>query len=346
LKGKNKNMTERLAKWFKKYFIPHPDNSHQPHFLRNESIPVILAAIFIIELFFLLQTLLVFRKTDFFASILPDTLVFLANDARKTADVPELAMSPLLAKAAELKAEDMAAKGYFSHNSPEGLTPWYWFGQVGYKFAYAGENLAVNFFDTADVNNAWMDSPLHRANILNKYFTEIGIGTAKGIYQDRESVFIVELFGRPEQASSETASSAAGKRNLAVVQKQAGEGGLASVKGSSTVSAKADQNFIAVDKNGGDIVAVSEAAKVKMPAAFQVSPSVKIKEMLSMPRITANYLFGAVFLIIFAALALKVLIKIKIQHPALIANGVFLLAVICFAVLINEYIGIINAGIH
>jgi hypothetical protein len=94
----------------------------------------------------------------------------------------------------------MASKGYFEHTSPQGLTPWYWFENVGYNFSYAGENLAVNFSDSRDVTNAWMNSPEHRANILSGDFTQIGIATAQGVYNGQQVVFVVEEFGTPAAA--------------------------------------------------------------------------------------------------------------------------------------------------
>ncbi len=62
-----------------------------------------------------------------------------------------LAVNPVLERAAQAKADDMAAKSYFSHNSPDGVTPWFWLNQAGYVFTYAGENLAANFSDSIDV---------------------------------------------------------------------------------------------------------------------------------------------------------------------------------------------------
>jgi hypothetical protein len=98
-----------------------------------------------------------------------------------------------------LKAQDMAAKGYFAHTSPEGRSPWYWFDQAGYKFIFAGENLAVNFDETKDVENALLASPTHRANILDKNFTEIGIATYPGEYKGMRTTFVVESFGTPQK---------------------------------------------------------------------------------------------------------------------------------------------------
>jgi uncharacterized protein YkwD len=124
-------------------------------------------------------------------------LVNLTNQNRVAANVSELKVSPILEKAAQMKADDMAAKGYFAHNTPEGLTPWYWFEQAGYKYIYAGENLAVNFEDSEDVETAWMNSRGHFLNIMNPNFTEIGIATSTGIYKGRQAIFVVQMFGAP-----------------------------------------------------------------------------------------------------------------------------------------------------
>jgi hypothetical protein len=91
----------------------------------------------------------------------------------------------------------MATKGYFAHTSPEGVTPWYWFAKAGYKFIYAGENLAVNYNQSQTVETAWLNSPTHRANIMNENFTEMGVATAVGEYNGAPATFVVELFGMP-----------------------------------------------------------------------------------------------------------------------------------------------------
>jgi Cysteine-rich secretory protein family len=94
----------------------------------------------------------------------------------------------------------MAKNEYFSHYAPDGTSPWYWFDQSGYKYVHAGENLAIHFTDSSEVVDAWMDSPTHRANIVNGNFTEIGVGTAKGTYQGYDTVYVVQLFGAPAAA--------------------------------------------------------------------------------------------------------------------------------------------------
>ena len=134
---------------------------------------------------------------DSLSAIYASALVTLANRDRAAQNVSELTVNPLLEKAAQMKADDMAAKSYFAHNTPEGLTPWYWMEQAGYKYTFAGENLAVNFNDSEAVETAWKNSPTHWYNIINPRFTEIGIATSTGIYKGRTAIFVVQMFGSP-----------------------------------------------------------------------------------------------------------------------------------------------------
>ncbi len=65
----------------------------------------------------------------------------------------------------------------------------------GYNYLMAGENLAVNFIQAEDVETAWMNSPGHKANILNKNFANIGIGISQGQFQGHTAIFVVQEFG-------------------------------------------------------------------------------------------------------------------------------------------------------
>ena len=127
--------------------------------------------------------------------VLPAVVVNLTNDNR--ADTTPLSRSSVLDEAASAKAAHMAEHSYFAHFAPDGTTPWYFFDEAGYVYAHAGENLAIHFSDSAEVVEAWMNSPAHRQNIENSLFTEIGVGTAKGRYKGYDTVFVVQLFGAP-----------------------------------------------------------------------------------------------------------------------------------------------------
>lgn len=134
------------------------------------------------------------------AAVIASSLASLANGDRAANAEGALVVSPTLTAVAQAKANDMAAKGYFAHTSPEGHDPWYWFAQEGYNYSYAGENLAIDFTDSVTVEDAWMASPEHRANLLNGRYTEVGIATAQGMYDGHETTFVAEEFGAPARA--------------------------------------------------------------------------------------------------------------------------------------------------
>ena len=146
-----------------------------------------------------------FLQSSQSAAVVSTVLVDLANGDRSSQSLGALTISPVLVAAAQAKADDEAAKGYFAHVAPDGKDSWYWFKLVGYKFNYAGENLAVDFSDSADVNTAWMNSPSHRENIMNGHYTEIGIATAQGLYQGHPTTFVVQMFGTPSAAAAAVA---------------------------------------------------------------------------------------------------------------------------------------------
>ncbi len=134
------------------------------------------------------------------STVLPAVVVDLTNEERADLNAAPLRRNTTLDAAAKLKAEHMAKNEYFAHYSPDGVSPWHWFNQSGYVFAHAGENLAIHFTDSSEVVEAWMDSPSHRANIVNAQYTEIGVGTAKGTYEGYDTVYVVQLFGTPAVA--------------------------------------------------------------------------------------------------------------------------------------------------
>lgn len=178
--------------------VPHQKNGNVPHILREEFIFVLI--IFIGVLFYFNQNNFdIIKKLKLSATVYPAVLADLANQDRNASDVPELTWSPTLEQAAKLKAEDMAENGYFAHTSPNGITPWHWLSKVDYNFLYAGENLAIDFTESANVENAWINSPKHKENIMNSHFTEIGIATVDGFFEGKNTTFVVEFFGTPSK---------------------------------------------------------------------------------------------------------------------------------------------------
>jgi uncharacterized YkwD family protein/spore coat assembly protein SafA len=100
----------------------------------------------------------------------------LVNQERAKKGLQPLAINWQLARVARYKSADMAAKNYFSHTSPTYGSPFNMMENFGIRFSSAGENIAKGQTTPEQVMNAWMNSPGHRANILNSSYTIIGVG--------------------------------------------------------------------------------------------------------------------------------------------------------------------------
>jgi len=185
-----------MRKHIKNYFIPNLNNEYSPLSvsLRSLIILVILALLVFLMAFFGSNTI---PKYNLLADVQEAYLVLLTNEDRAVNKIDSLVQNPILEKAAKLKIEDMINNQYFAHTSPDGKNSWYWFDKVNYKYQYAGENLAIDFYDTKKVSKAWMDSPTHRKNILNSKYTEIGVAVGSGKYEGRTVSFVVQMFGTP-----------------------------------------------------------------------------------------------------------------------------------------------------
>jgi hypothetical protein len=309
-----------MKNWLKKYFIPHEHNDYKPHILRREAMILMFGIIFFAEILFLVQIFVLFPNVKFFSYVLECVLIKETNSNRLADNLPTLGANPLLTGAAQAKADDMASKGYFAHTSPEGITPWYWVSRVGYQYSYAGENLAINFLDSKDVVDAWMNSADHRANILNNHFTEIGIGIAKGIYQNRETVFVVQMFGRPaDQLASASPKQVAFEQQTFIAVKSA------EVLSTETSSVK------------------SETVKPETPKNLSIATF--IGELVAAPRTRTETLYLIILAIISVALILNIIIKMKIQHPRIILNGILLILIINTVLLINHYLVVVNGKV-
>ncbi len=122
-------------------------------------------------------------------------IIKLINLERSKNGLGEYKMNNLLVKTSNNKASDMFKYNYWSHVSPSGKTPWIFFDEVGYKYKYAGENLAVGFNTSSAVVDAWMKSPTHKDNILNSKYKDIGISVRKGVLKNNNMILVVAEFG-------------------------------------------------------------------------------------------------------------------------------------------------------
>lgn len=104
----------------------------------------------------------------------------LINDIRAQYNLLPVTIDENLQNVAYSHSEDMARRDYMSHESPDGIGPFDRLDLAGIFYLVACENLAAGYTSGQDVVNGWMNSELHRANILNPDFTHIGIGCHVG----------------------------------------------------------------------------------------------------------------------------------------------------------------------
>lgn len=179
------------------HFIPHPRNNYHPHILSHRMLALLSILLLTVKIAAISIVAVGPVVTVDASAITSSTVISLTNAARVEGGLDQLTNNSLLASAAQAKANDMLAKQYFAHNTPSGETPWTFIKATGYSYVTAGENLAIDFAEAESVQSAWMNSPGHRANIMNKAFQEIGIGISKGMYNGHQTTIVVQMFGTP-----------------------------------------------------------------------------------------------------------------------------------------------------
>jgi hypothetical protein len=311
-----------MKEWLKKHFIPNNGNKHRPQFLERRMSIWVGALVITLELAALLLPGVMREHGANLSTVLPGVLSALTNAERRELALEPLMVNVALSRAARLKAEDMAAKGYFAHESPDGKTPWYWLDQVGYHYDYAGENLAVNFMDSKDVTQAWMNSPSHKANIVKESYREVGTGIATGIYKGKEAVFVVQFYANPVHISSAPLAAAG---NEAVMRSE-----------NYAIESIPDELSPSVETVLGAETVTAEEAPVIAQAVPQPT---FIDKVTASPRHTIELvIYGAIF-IAGIALLLNVLVAFHVQHKDLIIHGTLVLALLCGLLTINMYLG-------
>lgn len=103
-------------------------------------------------------------------------VINLTNQQRSKYGLKPLKHNWELSRVARIKSQDMHDRKYFSHNSPIYGSPFTMIKNFGISYRTAGENIAHGYTTPQAVVNGWMNSPGHRANILNGSFTQIGVG--------------------------------------------------------------------------------------------------------------------------------------------------------------------------
>jgi uncharacterized protein YkwD len=128
------------------------------------------------------------------------------NATRRQRGLSQLRFSSALSRAADSHSRDMARRGYFSHNSPDGSAFWRrvqrFYPSAGYRSWAVGENLvwASPDLSAASALSMWMGSAPHRANLLSRQWREIGLSavhapSAPGVFGGHPVTIVTANFG-------------------------------------------------------------------------------------------------------------------------------------------------------
>lgn len=132
------------------------------------------------------------------------------NSHRAANSRAALSLNSKLNSAAQAKANDMVARDYWSHTTPDGQEPWVFIDAAGYSYTKAGENLAYGFSTSSNTVKGWMDSPSHKANMLDSEFSDVGFGYANSanFNGDGEETVVVAMYGKPQTLPATTPAPA------------------------------------------------------------------------------------------------------------------------------------------
>ncbi len=135
-----------------------------------------------------------------------DSLLTATNDIRHAQRRTTLAANSALNRAAQSKANDMVARNYWSHTTPDGKQPWSFIDRTGYTYQVVGENLAYGFSSSDEVIRGWLNSPSHRENLLSSDYSEVGFGIADSDNFNRSGpeTVVVAVYAKPGYLASGT----------------------------------------------------------------------------------------------------------------------------------------------
>jgi len=192
----NSGIKQTIVHWF----VPHHSNKYHPHAIKWQSLVVTALISLSMHFIYTYTTTGQIAVLGRSITISSSQLLNLTNEQRQKNNLEGFTMNETLNRAAELKAKDMVENNYWSHVSPNGVSPWYWIDESGYKYQGAGENLAKNYADEASIVNAWMVSSAHRENILNSQYKEVGIAAAEDVIDGKITTIVVMYYVQPESA--------------------------------------------------------------------------------------------------------------------------------------------------
>ncbi|TSC88590.1 MAG: Uncharacterized protein G01um10147_86 [Microgenomates group bacterium Gr01-1014_7] len=200
-------MWHKIHKWF----IPHRDTHKKAHLISWEALLIYVLFFMALQVGFSIVGFVKPGILGISGNIDQKRLIELTNKERQNKGLPAVSENEALDKAATLKAKNMFEENYWAHFAPSGKTPWDFILGAGYKFTFAGENLAKNFYSSDEVVKAWVESPTHRDNLLNPNYRDIGIAVVEGVLNGQKTTLVVQEFGTTEYLAQKPSVTVQGK---------------------------------------------------------------------------------------------------------------------------------------
>ena len=174
---------------------PRESNNQKAKLLHSSSLTFLVLVLVLFQGFITLFPKFGPNILGYAANISPDEVVRLTNEKRAQNGLAPVSLNSTLSQAAQAKAADMLNKDYWAHVAPDGTQPWKFFLDFGYRYRFAGENLARDFTNPSSAVDAWMASPSHKENMLNPKYKEIGVAVIEGDLAGVDTTIVVQFFG-------------------------------------------------------------------------------------------------------------------------------------------------------
>jgi len=326
---------------FKDLFIPYCGNDNRPKILRPKALLSYAVLAVVMKVFVIGFLFTTYPSLAQLSEIVSDRMINLTNQARQESGVEPLQFNADLAAAALAKGEDMIARQYFAHDTPDGKRPWQWIDRRNYDYVYAGENLAMDFVSAELVQEAFMKSPSHQKNILNPRYKEVGMAVLNGEINGHQTILLVEFFGTQRKDLSSLAAAqpsvivpagsavatpevktqpAVNVNNQPTVQPAVAGEQIEEV--SAPINPEPDLSDLEVGSaNEGIIVIAGSHQNSKALVDFIIEYS--------------NIFFIAFLIFILISLCLNIFINIRVQHSSVILQTVAVAALMLAMVLVK-----------
>lgn len=205
------------------WFLPHKDTHKKAHLISWEGLVIYVLIFILLQVGFSIISYSKPGVLGISGNIEQKRLIELTNIERQKLGLSPVSENSALDQAAAAKARNMLSENYWAHFAPSGKTPWDFILGSGYKFTFAGENLAKNFYKSDDVVVAWMASPTHKDNLLNPKYKDIGIAVADGVLNGQKTTLVVQMFGTTDATIAKPQVEVAGKQITVSKQDFAGK---------------------------------------------------------------------------------------------------------------------------